>query len=106
MPKGLGPAGRAVWKKRVAEFGHYTEAQLDLLRLLCIQYDRIAEARADIAKHGVVIEDARGSIKGNPAVRVEQAAAAQILKLSKVLGHLDPPAKEVPAPKILTRQRA
>ena len=87
-PTGLTSPSRKLWKQYVEEWD-FSLGELELLELLCRQNDRLLEARKEIDEHGIIIEDARGSKKSNPACRIEQHATQVIIKLARVLGLLE-----------------
>ena len=57
-----------------------------LLRLACEAWDRCQQARAAIAKHGMVYEDRFGSPRLRPEVGVERDSRAAFARLLRELG--------------------
>jgi phage terminase small subunit len=59
---------------------------LTTLSLGCLQFQRVLEARAIVAKEGAVIEDRFHQKKEHPAVAIERSATDAMLRAFKQLG--------------------
>ena len=57
----------------------------DTVRLAAEALDRAAEAEAAITEHGLLIDGLHGK-KANPAVAIKRDAAAEFMRLCRVLG--------------------
>jgi len=57
----------------------------DTVRLAAEALDRAAEAEAAITEHGLLIQGLHG-LKANPAVAIRRDAAAEFMRLCRVLG--------------------
>lgn len=80
-PPGLGPAGRAAWKRFgiVAEsVGLLEERFLAALERLAAAHDRLAWAQDDIKKHGWTAMTDKGYEHIRPAVTIEKEAREEI----------------------------
>lgn len=81
-PKCLGTAGKAYWQRVVTEF-ELEPHHSDLLLAAAKQLDRLTEARAIIAKEGLVYKDRWGAPKPHPAVAIERDATTVFLKCQR-----------------------
>lgn len=59
--------------------------ELEILKLLCESLDRCDEARLEIEKHGLMVEDRFGQLRTNPAAAVERDAAIRASRLWREL---------------------
>ncbi|SFN53769.1 hypothetical protein [Dokdonella immobilis] len=93
-PKGLSPAAVAWWKRLHGEFDLTDEAAKFLLESALRSFDRMSEAAALVARHGIVVSDKFGQLKSNPATTVERDSRAAMHAAFKQL-NLDvlPPMK-------------
>ncbi len=93
-PAGLSAEAQSWWKRLHSEFDLADEAALFLLESALRSFDRMNEAAAVIAKHGVVVADKFGQLKSNPATSVERDSRAAMHAAFKAL-NLDvlPPQK-------------
>jgi P27 family predicted phage terminase small subunit len=86
-PTCLGPSGRAVWRKILAQLEDPDDGQLLILQGICESRDRVAQAQKEIkANGGITVLDRFGQPKAHPACAVEYQARAQILTGYRVLG--------------------
>lgn len=82
------PAGaRPIWEQAVAELQTkgLTPADLEAIRLMCIQALRARQAAEMVERHGMIVEGARGPIT-NPALRIERDATHAYLRLAEQFG--------------------
>ena len=84
-PSGLSPAAVEWWKRLHREFDLDDEGAAFLLESALRAFDRMNEAAALIAKHGVCIEDRYKQLKPNPACAVERDSRAAMLQAFKAL---------------------
>jgi P27 family predicted phage terminase small subunit len=82
-PRHLGHEGRQVWAQLHREFS-FDPADIVLVSLLCDCAERVALAREQIAREGLVLESGK-TRKRHPAVEAERAARAQLLECWRVL---------------------
>lgn len=76
MPTGLGAAGKAFWRKIVAEYDPST-ADVERLTLACRLKDRIAAASAIIAHDGLMPDGKRHELL--PQLRADERLFDQVL---------------------------
>ena len=88
-PKGLSAAARGWWRRLLREYAIDDEAGLLLLESALRQFDRAEEARAILAKDGLVLVDRFGQQKAHPAASLERDARAGLLAALRALS-LDP----------------
>ena len=93
-PSGLSAEARTWWKRLHREFTLDDAGAHFLLETALRAFDRMREAGALVAKHGVAVEDRFGQLRANPATAAERDARAAMLSAFKQLG-LDvlPPGK-------------
>ncbi len=70
-PSHLGKHGKQLWSQLIDEYGISDSAGLAYVTTACECLDRMREAQGLIKKHGVSIETGGGSLKTNPACKVE-----------------------------------
>ena len=70
-PKHLSRESKSWWREVVSDY-ELERHHLKLLQSACESWDRVAEARALIAKDGVVVEDRFGQKKPHPACDIER----------------------------------
>lgn len=85
VPSGLSPDAIRWWRDLHREFDLSDPAALLLLETAMRAHDRMQDAGALVAKHGVAVEDRYGQLKSNPATSVERDARAQMLAALKAL---------------------
>ena len=84
-PSHLGPDGRALFRSVVSDYGVSDAAGLVLVTVACECLDRMKQAQALIAEHGVCIVTDGGAIRPNPAAKVELDARNGLLSAFKAL---------------------
>lgn len=84
-PTHLGRAGKALFAAVQTEYAITDPAGLTLLATACECLDRMREAQAAIAEHGVTTLDRYGSLKSNPAVAVERDSRNGLLAALRAL---------------------
>ena len=90
-PAHLGPDGRALWRRVIADFVVDDAAGVELIRLAAEALDRAAQAREILAVEGLTI-DGRFGAKTHPAVAIERDSSLRAARLLRELGvTLDPP---------------
>jgi P27 family predicted phage terminase small subunit len=91
-PKDLSKEAKALWRQIFSEV-ELDSAALLLLNLMCQSWDRMAEARAAIAKEGAVIAGRFAGTKvANPWCGIERDSAATVTRAWRLLGFdLQPP---------------
>jgi phage terminase small subunit len=96
-PKGLGNAGRALWRQiagGMAEGWELDERELALLTLACRQRDDLSRLETVIGKEGVMATGSTGQPVVHPAVLEARQAR---LAINRLLGALElPDADETP----------
>ena len=80
LPKGLGPAGRALWRSITGPF-EPDERELQILTLACRQVDDVAALEALIARDGMVVEGSRGQLRLNSLVTEARQGRHEIANL-------------------------
>jgi P27 family predicted phage terminase small subunit len=84
-PRHLSQPARAWFGKLRAEYGIEDSGGLALLTTAAEAWDRARDARILLAKEGAVVRDRFGQQVAHPAVRIENAARAQMLQALKQL---------------------
>lgn len=87
-PAGLDARAKAAWKGLLD--GLEADAMIDssdapLYEAFAVNLARARQARATIAKHGLVFRNDRGGLSRNPAIAVERDALREVRMLSEVL---------------------
>lgn len=82
------PYAAAVWETAVAELHHrgLKPADLEAVRMLCIQAHRARQASAYIERYGLLVENNRGGLTENPMIRVERDATREYVRLAQDFG--------------------
>lgn len=83
------PKAIAAWKRIVGllqKRGLWQDAAEDTIIIIANAWERYSRMEDHIEAHGEVIEDARGSFKSNPAVRIMKAAEDTISRNMEQLG--------------------
>jgi hypothetical protein len=83
-PKGLGAAGRALWRdiqRAVPEDAELDERESMLLRLACRQLDDVAALEESIEEHGRVVPGSRGQLRLAQAVGEVRQGRLAVLRL-------------------------
>jgi P27 family predicted phage terminase small subunit len=85
VPSSLSPDAAKWWRRLHAEFDLDDEAARFLLESALRSFDRMTEAAALVAKHGIVVADKFGQLKSNPATTVERDSRAAMHAAFKAL---------------------
>jgi P27 family predicted phage terminase small subunit len=96
-PKDLTPGAKRLWQRIFAEVELDSPAVL-LLNTLCEAWDRLQEARALLARDGIVVKDRFQQDKPHPACAIERDAAATMTRCWRLLGFDQQPADEIGMP--------
>jgi phage terminase small subunit len=83
-PDHLSPAMKAWWRSVLADF-ELDEHHRFLLESAAGAWDRMTEARAAIAEHGLTYVDDRGAPKARPEVAIERDARIAFARLVREL---------------------
>ena len=83
-PSNLSKEAKGIWR-RIAGKWNLDAAALLLLHSGLESFDRMREAQLALASDGIVIEDRFGQKKAHPAVQVEAASKAILLRTIGVL---------------------
>ena len=78
VPGGLGPAGRAFWRKIVAVY-ELSPAEMALLARACRTLDVLARIDRELAAGGLVVTGSTGQPRANPLL-ASQAEQARVLE--------------------------
>ena len=70
-PSHLGPDGRTLWRSIVADYAISDAAGLTLVTTVCECLDRMRQAQVLIEEHGACIVSDDGTLRSNPAAKVE-----------------------------------
>lgn len=88
LPAGFNSREKTAWKTLLdgleAE-GLLDHADAPLYEAFAVQWARLREARADVHKRGLVVENERGQVVANPAVRIERDAIDRVRQLADQL---------------------
>lgn len=86
MPHGMSAAMKVAWKTLLDDLGRselLDSADAPLYEAFAVAHGRAREARALVAKHGMLVDGAReGQLVANPMIRVEREALAQVRMLA------------------------
>jgi len=88
-PAHLSRRAKAIWRDLVAEYT-FAAHELTLLRAACETVDRLEEARALIARDGLVVAGYRGQPRPNPMLAVERDCRIALARLWRELAMRDP----------------
>lgn len=88
-PKGLGPTGRALWR-RVVEAYTLRPDELELLRLLALATDHVTRIESKLKAAQVVSTGSAGQLTGHPLLAEFRAHTDTVQRLTKQLGLPDP----------------
>jgi P27 family predicted phage terminase small subunit len=98
-PAFLSTAARVFWfqyRDVLIKARMLTDADVAAFAMFCDQCALVEKAETEIEKHGLLIDDARGSKKPNPAIGIKNRALSHVLNYAKQLG-LTPKARKVDA---------
>ncbi len=84
-PKHLSKPARAWWREVVSTYPLESH-HLKLLQAACEAWDRLQQARADIAVNGLEFIDRLGQPRRRPAVQIEAEAALRFSRFVRDLG--------------------
>src|SRR5262245_44225267 len=84
-PSTLQDPGRSLWRRVLSEYRLEDCGGLEMLSQCCHAADRAEQIRIEIEADGPVIR-ARGIIKDHPAIRLELAARAFVVRTLQRLG--------------------
>jgi len=85
-PHYLGPRATRLWRKLVPERARSQE-RLALLEIALSALDRADQAREIVAREGLVVTSERSGLsRPHPAIRIENVARAEFLKVWWILG--------------------
>ena len=88
VPPHLGEAGAQLFAGIAAEYGIDDVAGRALLEVAAVAADRLATARAALAKDGEFVATAAGAIRPHPALQLERTSREGMLSALRAL-HLD-----------------
>ena len=91
-PDHLSPTMQQFWSDETDCF-ELDDHHLKLLQAACEAWDRMTEARQEVAAGGLTYTDGKGQRRPNPAVAIERDARIAFARLLRDLG-LDNPKKE------------
>lgn len=84
-PKNLTREGKALWRRLVDDYEIDDEGGLALVEVVCRAHSRAHEARREIERDGITIEDRFGQRKPNPACAVERDALSLMVRTIRAL---------------------
>ena len=105
-PKGLGNAGRALWRRLLEDLhpaAEFDARELVLLTTACRQQDMITQLETAVRRDGVMVEGSKGQQVVNKAVPELRACR---LALRSLLGELGFPEDDELAPETSATRRA
>jgi len=105
-PKGLGPSGRALWKRivdAVHDLYELDEREQEILRLACRQADDLVALEGAIKRDGRTVKGSAGQPRLHPAVAEARQAR---LAIGRLLGLLELPAGDDDEPRTERSRRA
>ena len=87
-PPSLPMAGHELWRVVCGELADrgLTASDLPLVEMLVVSAVRNREARAAVARTGVLLKNPDGRLVANPMLKVEKETAATYLRLAETLG--------------------
>lgn len=97
-PAALSAEAKTFYREIVSEYDLTDVAGLKLLLRACEALERLRQAQKEIRSRGVVVRDAKGSIKTNPAVNVERDAHKQFVEALRALNLDVEPLKAIGRP--------
>ena len=84
IPSHLSQESKNFYRKVVSEF-EFEDHHLKILQAACETWDRITEARVEVAKTGVFFLDRWGQPRENPAVKSERDSRVVFARLLREL---------------------
>jgi phage terminase small subunit len=106
QPPGLGPAGKALWRKMrdaLPPGWTYDERELAILAAACRQADDLALLEKAIKRDGATATGSKGQLTVNPCIA--EARQARVV-LSRLLGELSIPIESDEKPQTAASRRA
>ena len=85
IPENVGESG-CQWLKSVTKAYTFSKDEMTTIHLAAVCLDRISEAEKKITEHGVIITDFRGTLKPNPACKVENDSKILFARLCREVG--------------------
>jgi P27 family predicted phage terminase small subunit len=95
-PAYLSAATRAWWRQLAADY-ELESHDFRVLEVACLAWDRLQQARRDIAKVGLRIDGPKGPCM-NPSIRIEADSQVRFLRAVRELQLDAPPPDPRPAP--------
>lgn len=84
VPRGLTPEGRRLWTAVAREYE--LDAASEKLLLVALEaLERLREAQRTVKEHGLLVAGARGGLRANPAISIENAARRDFLAAMRQL---------------------
>ena len=90
VPAGLGPSGRALWRRVEGDLEQglvFDAGEREVLRQACHASDRLAEVRRDIRERGLWVDSPKGEIPNPLLLReesLEKTVAALVGRLQRL----------------------
>ncbi len=97
-PKGLTRAAKAAWRDIVEAYDLDDRAALMLLEGALTAWDRMRAAADLVARDGLLVPTADGSVKQNPAITIERDSRAAMVASLKSLNLDLEPLKDIGQP--------
>jgi P27 family predicted phage terminase small subunit len=97
-PPHLEPATAAWWRAVVRDYD-LPDHDLMLLQAAAESWDRMQQAREEIARDGLTVKTAQGGLKPHPAVGIERDAKVTFARLIRELALDSEPAPEIRLPR-------
>jgi len=95
-PEWMVGAARELWELLAPQLCEQRVIQMtdvQNLEIYCAAYGRFRLAEVEIAMHGILVTDASGTVKKNPAATIANEAARQMATFGALLG-LDPSSRQ------------
>lgn len=89
VPSGLQVEGKKLWNEVVpylAEVGMLDIVDRTALELMCVQYDRITQARRKIKREGVMIRGSTHNTVQHPGLAIEREATRLFMSIAEQFG--------------------
>jgi hypothetical protein len=97
-PSSLGPHGRALWARVMAEYDISDCGGRELLAQAGAAADRAENCRAIIDKDGEMIRGSGGGWRDHPLIRMELSARSLVIRTLMRLGVTSEPIKQIGRP--------
>ena len=95
-PAWMNGAARDLWELLAPQLCDQRVLQMtdvQNLEIYCAAYGRFRQAEVEMATHGILVTDASGALKKNPAATIANEAARQMATFGALLG-LDPSSRQ------------